>query len=333
MPQGNSGHRLIFIGGSPRSGTTLVQNILDSHPLLLGGPEFLYLQDIVGLRRKLHSSISKGWIDIICTREDVDNYIIGLIKKLFLPLADSNQCEFYSEKTPMNILVFSELLELFPESHFIQVIRDPRAIVSSLQQVKKRAIDKGFKPPYFTANLSASVAYVKKCYDTGFTAEKNNPGKVLTILYENLISDPEKETKTICKFLGIEWNDRMLYPGEKKHLGEAAITVNSDELWYDADKYSKNVESKHLEKWQRNLTLYQKIKTTIAFKDAPELKQCGYDFSLDYLTRNNSILARGHYTYLLLGQTFYRYLSMVVRKIPGIYLVKRGLLAIVRFIG
>ena len=167
----SDGQRLIFIGGSPRSGTTLLQNMLDSHPLILGGPEFLHLQDIVDLRRRLHSSITKGWIDIICTREDVDSYIIELIEKLFLPLADKNQCEFYSEKSPDNILVFSELIDLFPEAHFIQVIRDPRAIVSSMQQVKKRAIDKGVKPPYFTANLSASIAYVKKCFDAGFTAD------------------------------------------------------------------------------------------------------------------------------------------------------------------
>ncbi len=138
MAEISNGRRLIFIGGSPRSGTTLVQNMLDSHPLILGGPEFLHLPNVINLRRTIHSSISREWIDIICTRDDVDRYIISSIKKLFLPLADKYQCEFYSEKTPENILVFSELIELFPEAYFIQVIRDPRGIVSSMQQVKKQ---------------------------------------------------------------------------------------------------------------------------------------------------------------------------------------------------
>jgi hypothetical protein len=233
----------------------------------------------------------------------------------------------------MNILVFPELIELVPNAHFINILRDPRAIVSSMQQVKKRSIQKGFKPPKFTANLQASITYVKKCLSAGFEAYKKNPGKVLMIVYENLISDPEKETKKICKFLGIEWNDRMLYPGEKQHLGEAAITINSDELWYNADSYYKNVESGHLAKWQKNLTLYQKIKTMTAFRDDLELKQYGYNFSLDNLTHDNAILARCYQNYLLLGKSFYRYLSKIVRKTPGIHLVKRGLLAIVKFKG
>jgi hypothetical protein len=329
----DSQRRLIFVGGSPRSGTTLVQNMLDSHPLILGGPEFLHLQHIVDLRRRLHSSITKGWIDIICTREDVDSYLIELIEKLFLHLADKHQCEFYSEKSPENILVFSKLIELFPKAHFIQVIRDPRAIVTSMQQVKKRAVNKGLKPPAFTANIATRLAYVKKCFDAGFTATKNAPGKVLTVAYEHLLMNPEREIKKICKFLGIEWDDLMLYPGDKEHLGQQAITTSSDEIWYDAKAYNRNPDSQNIEKWQSELTLSQKIKTMIAFKDVPELKQYGYNFSLDSLTQTNYILARSYFLYLRLGSAIYRYFSFFVRKIPGISLVKKGLLAIVRFLG
>ena len=332
MAETGNERRLIFIGGSPRSGTTLVQNMLDSHPLILGGPEFLYLPKIIDLRRRLHSAISKGWIDIICTRDDVDGYIISLIKKLFLPLADKNQLEFYSEKTPDNILVFSELIELFPEAHFIQVIRDPRAIVSSMQQVKKRTIDKGLNVPYYCADIFKSMAYIKKCFDAGFTASKNTPNKVLTIVYEHLVTNPEKETKRICKYLGIEWNDLMLYPGDKEHLGQQAITTNSNEIWYDSKAYNRNPDNRNIEKWQSKLTLGQQIRTIMAFKGNRDLIQYGYDFSLDSLTQANYILTRCYYFYLRLSSAIYRFSSFVVRKIPGISLLKKGLLAIVRFL-
>ena len=158
----NDGHRLIFIGGSPRSGTTLLQNMLDSHPLILGGPEFLHLPDIIELRRKLHYSIGREWISLFCTRDDVDRYLISVISKLFLSLSGKYHCEFYSEKTPENILVFSELIELFPEAHFIQVIRDPRAILSSMRQVKKRAIEKGIKQPDFVSKYCKEHCIYKK---------------------------------------------------------------------------------------------------------------------------------------------------------------------------
>ena len=125
----------------------------------------------------------------------------------------------------------------------------------------------------------------------------------------------------------------MLFPGEKKHLGEAAITVNSDELWYDSNNYYSNVESKHVEKWQRNLTLYQKIKTSMAFKDQPELKKYDYDFSLESLTQDNAVMVRVVYAYVLFGDALHTFLYKIVRRIPGIRLLKRGLLAIARFIG
>lgn len=333
MAEVSNGRRLIFVGGSPRSGTTLIQNMLDSHPLILAGPEFLHLPNIIDLRRGLHSSISRGWIDIFCTRDDIDSYIISLINRLFLPLADKYQCEFYSEKTPENILVFSELIELFPEAHFIQVIRDPRGIVSSMQQVKKRAIDKGLKPPSYCANISRSMAYMKTCFDAGFAASKNAQGKMLTVVYEHLLMNPERETKKICSFLEIEWNDLMLYPGDKEHLGEQAITSKSNKIWYDSKTYYRNPDHQNIKKWQSKLSLGQQLKTTMAFRGNRDLIQCGYDFSIDGLTQVNYILSRCYFSYLWLGRAIYRFLSVVIRKIPGISIIRNGLLAVARLLG
>jgi hypothetical protein len=333
MAQLNSGRRLIFIGGSPRSGTTLIQNMLDSHPAILGGPEFLHLKDIIDLRRKLHYSISQGWIDIFCTKDDVDNLIISTINRIFLPFADENQCEFYSEKTPENILVFSELIELFPEAHFIQVIRDPRAIVSSMQQVKKRAINKGLKPPHYCTNITESTAYIKKCFDAGFKASKNSPDKVLTVIFEKLLINPERETKRICSFLGIEWNDLILRPADKEHLGEQPITIKSNEIWYDSKTYNRNPDNRNIAKWHSELALGQQIITTLAFMGYRDLIQAGYDLSVDSITQVNHILSRSYFLCLRLAKVLYRSFSFVVRKIPGISFIRNGFLAVARFLG
>ena len=327
----NDGYRLIFIGGSPRSGTTLVQNMLDSHPLILGGPEFLHLPDIVELRRKLHASIDREWIDIICSREDVDTHIISLINKLLLPLADKHGYEYYSEKTPENILAFLELIELFPEAHFIQVIRDPRAIISSMQQVKKRAIEKGLKPPFFTTNISTGIAYIKRCFDVGFKASKHAPGKVLTVVYEHLLSNPEMETKRLCEYLGIKWSDLMLRPGDKEHLGDRAITVKSNEIWYDSKTYNRNLAVQNMEKWKNELALYQQLRTTMAFAGNRELVQYGYDFSINGLAHGHGVLSRTFIYCLSIGGTLYRSILFVIRKIPGISLIKNSLLTVAGF--
>lgn len=327
----NDNGRLIFIGGSPRSGTTLVQNMLDSHPLVLGGPEFLHLPDLIELRRKLYSSISLEWIDIFCSREDVDNYLVLTIKKLFLPLAEKHKCEFYSEKTPDNILVFSELIDLFPEAHFIQIVRDPRAILSSMQQVKKRAIGKGLKAPSFTVNISTSIAYIKRCFDAGYKAIKHSPAKVLTVVYEQLVADPEMESKKICSHLGIEWDERMLRPGDKKHLGAKAITVNSNEIWYNPQTYNRNVTSRESEKWKSELSLYQQLHASMVFGSQESFVQYGYDYSLSGLTHDRRAALKTFFYCLYFGKTVLKAIFFVIRKIPGFSFIKKRLLRVVHF--
>jgi len=274
------GQRLIFVGGAPRSGTTLVQNILDSHPAICGGPEFLHIRDILALRNKLHGSIDRELIDLFCSPDDVDRYISSLIENLLLPLADKNECKFLSEKTPENALVFPELISLFSEARFIHVVRDPRATISSLLQVQKRPKSKVKKPPKHTVSVHAAIRYTKECLSSGFSGSKIAPERVLIVVYEQLITESERETKRICEFLGLEWSSNMVTPGKFKHLGEKAITVKSRLAWYDIQAYNRDPDTQSLEKWKTLLTPYQKALVATSFKDYTELNQLGYDLSI-----------------------------------------------------
>jgi hypothetical protein len=298
---------------------------MDSHPLIVGGPEFLHLPDLIELRRKLHFSITKGWTDIFLSRQDVDNHFIFFINKLFLSLSEKYHGEYYSEKTPENIFVFSELMALFPEAHLIQVIRDPRAILASMQEVKLRAIAKGLKPPSFTASTSKSIAYIKKCVDAGANACRQAPEKVLNVVFEHLLDNPELETQKICRHVGIEWDEHMLRPGDKKHLGADAITKNSNEIWYDSESYNRNISSYSSNNWKKQLSLYQQLRVTMVFSDNTELRRCGYDFSLASLVHGHRIFT-GIYIYgLYFLLTLFRFTKTTIRKIPMFTFLKNSL--------
>jgi hypothetical protein len=293
----SKGSRFIFVGGAPRSGTTLMQNMLDSHPNILGGPEFIHIPDIVHLRNKLHHSIAIEWIDHFCSYDDVDRYICSLIESFLLPLADKYGNKFLSEKTPGNVLVFSELISLFPDSHFIHVVRDPRAVVASLLQVGMRAKKKGIETAAFTGSLEAAIDYSRKCMMAGFTASKIAPEKVLTVVYERLVLNPESETKNICTFLGVDWSSQMINPGSFRHLGEKAITAKSDEIWYDTTMYNSNPEAHHIDKWKTLLTPTQRVRIAKSFRDCEELVKLGYDFAINGLPKVNYVTGLTYSTF------------------------------------
>lgn len=303
-------NRLIFLGGAPRSGTTLLQNILDMHPDILGGPEFLHLPDIMQLRGKLRDSVARGWIDLICSAEEVDGRIRDLVAGFLLTFADRHGAKFLSEKTPENVLVFPRLVELFPESKFIHIVRDPRATVASLLEVGKKARRKGESPAPFAQDVQSAIRHVHRCLVSGFEASRAAPDKVYTVVYERLIRDPEVEGREICRFLGVAWAPEMLRPGDKKHLGESAITVNSKEIWYDARTYNSNPRADSLEKWRGTLTAYEKLMVARAFLDSEELRHLGYDLTPDDLSPVDK--ARGAATAGMFALR--RYLGGVLRR-------------------
>ena len=280
--------RLIFVGGSPRSGTTLVQNILDSHTDVLGGPEFLHLPDFVRLRNQVHSSIRRDYISIMCSYEDIDTQIRRTVEEILLSFADKHEAKILSEKTPENVLVFSALAEIFPTTKFLNVVRDPRAVVSSLLKVGARAREKDVSSAPYTQSVFAAIDKVRQCVRAGFKAHAAHPERVKTIVYEELIESPASVIEEVCEFLGIEWQPDMVEPGSKSHLGEQAITVKSGEVWYDKSSYNRNPDRQSLNAWKTDLTTAQQILISNAFAAEHDLVALGYDFSI----QNASALER-----------------------------------------
>jgi protein-tyrosine sulfotransferase len=273
-PGGGYGEGLVFVGGCPRSGTTLVQLVLDSHPRVCGGPEFHHVADIVELRRKLRESVASGRISAYCSSADVDREIGLLVEGLLKPYAEERKCEVISEKTPWDVLIFEELLEILPRARFIFCMRDPRAVVASMLQVGQRAKEKGQDSPGFTRRLSSAVDAVKTINEAGFRVA-NESDRVLTVVYERLLEDPEQETMRICDFMGLPWSEEMVRPGEKKHDGGKLL----DGVWYTDGMYHSDLEPSRAHKWREHLSTSQRATVAAAFKDDENLKSLGYELS------------------------------------------------------
>jgi hypothetical protein len=112
------------VGGAPRSGTTLVQNILDSHKDICGLPELLITPNIIELRCLIHRYIKTGLFEDICTYDESDTYVKAFIESFKTPFMNKYDCKYISEKTIHNVLVFDDLIELFTKARFIHVVCD-----------------------------------------------------------------------------------------------------------------------------------------------------------------------------------------------------------------
>ena len=195
----------IFIVGCPRSGTTLVRVILDSHPNICCGPE----TNLFGNIKEFKEKIFLYW-PFLKMYEVEEKALDQKLKEIFLLFPENymriKKKSRWAEKTPKNIFFLDFIDKLFPECQFINIIRDGRDVVSSYKQRWGRIT-------IFSAikewNRSVDLTFE---YRIRFSKER-----YLEIRYDDLVTEPESETKKMMVFLKEEWTPSLLEHHEMKH--------------------------------------------------------------------------------------------------------------------
>jgi Sulfotransferase family len=146
------------------------------------------------------------------------------------------------DKSLDNVHYWRELLELFPEMIFLNVVRDPRAQVSSMN----RAIIHDFD------TLLNARTWVK-AHDQAQSLIAAHPEKVLSIRFEDFVGNQEQVLKKICEFLGIEFLAEML---EIDRSEEAKRISRQSGLWEsncfppipaNVDKFKKSLSQQEVD--------------------------------------------------------------------------------------
>ena len=280
-------------------GHTLLQNMLNSHPEVFGGPELIHIKSIMWLRRQFLITDQNGWTGVFYSSEKADRLFSRMILELLIPLADNHGARLISEKTPVNVLVFRDLLELFPAARCIQVVRDPRAVVASMLRAGQRARGSAMERQAprdaevraFTTDVRQAITYVQRCYRAGFAAIEAVPERCLTVHYEKLVADPAGESRRVCDFLGLSWSETMTRPGEKEHMGEAQMTAGFGSFFYDRNSYRRNPDPMQTDRWRSQLTLAQKALIISRFANFEYRDRLPYDLSPSTLSAPERALA------------------------------------------
>lgn len=208
-----------IIVGCPRSGTTLLAVMLDTHPQIAMPPETAFLPELRTLEGKTGAELRNAFFDLVTTdRWNVSNWndlgidrdayrrrlwelesfsITAGLRVLYGLYADGAGKRLYGEKTPANTQWLALLESFLPEARFIHIIRDPRDVVLSL---RKTSVRRGVKR---TAQIWVDVV-------TSARASAQGVSHYHELRYEDLLLEPQRLLRQVCAFLDLEYVEEML---------------------------------------------------------------------------------------------------------------------------
>ena len=195
--QKESNIRPIFILGMPRSGTTLVEQIIASHEKVHGAGELNNLKNIVTPLLENHFNSNNKTIN----QDDIE-----LIRKQYLDsLIKLNSKEkILTDKMPMNFKFIGYILSAIPEAKIIHVKRDARATCWSNY---KHYFSSGNG---FTFNQKDLAKYFGLYSELMNYWHKLFPDKIYELSYEKLTENQKQETEKLLKYCDLNWDKNCL---------------------------------------------------------------------------------------------------------------------------
>jgi hypothetical protein len=272
----------VFIVGVDRSGTTLLNMMLDSHPDML----ITYEQRTI---IKFYENIAT--YGDLCFEENRIALITDILSdenvKLNFPNVsvsdfDLNECKtfgdiiknlygleltkqgklIWGDKDPIYTQHIEILNEIFPNAKFIHLIRDGRDVALSL-------ITKRWGPTTFT---NAIKYWERTIQMTRRLLRMLDSTQTIELKYEDLVTDPEGNLRNLCVFLKLEYNDKMLNSYSTKALNNATVKNLASDIHRNI---LNKPDTSQLYKWKKKLNV---IDQAIAWEYAgEELDHFGYE--------------------------------------------------------
>jgi hypothetical protein len=209
----------VFVVGMPRSGTSLTEQIIASHPSAKGAGELQFWADAVHEHEAL---IKAGPLDESTRKKLAEGYLRVLEAK-------SGDALRIVDKAPVNSDYLGVIHSVFPNARIIYMQRDPIDTCLSCY------FQKFVLSLNFTMDLSDLADYYREHRRLmAHWRAVLPPGTLLDLPYEELVADQEGWTRKILDFLGLEWDARVL------NFHETKRNVATASFWQVRQKMFKN---------------------------------------------------------------------------------------------
>lgn len=206
-----------FIIAPPRSGTTLLRLIFDSHPAIAAPPETLIFPYLLGALRE--ERVMRAMWNVGFHREVLARSIGDFARDFVEVYARTKQKRFWVEKTTTHVEWLPELHEACPDVKFVLLYRHPFDVVRSMMERNMIEAYDRFAPwrREHSSSFAACCAYVAQQQEAMLAFQTQYRGSAHAIRYEQLVADPERELQDACAFLGVEFAPQMLDFANARH--------------------------------------------------------------------------------------------------------------------
>jgi hypothetical protein len=250
--------RPIFVLGCPRSGTTLLRVMLNTHPRIAIPPESRFVRPVYFRRhafgppgsptaaRRIARTITRprsGAAHLGLTRPALTDDLLrarpstvaDALRHVYAGYAAAQGKPRWGDKRPSYYSFIDELDRLFPDAQFIHLVRDGRACVASLQ-----------RPPFDLSPARAIVTWLDAMHACRRAARRLGPDRFLELRYEDLVTDTESTLRRLCGFLGEPFDEAMLHP-------EDVVASHVPARFQQHGQIAAGVNPASLRAWEREL--------------------------------------------------------------------------------
>ncbi|MEZ5543243.1 MAG: tetratricopeptide repeat protein [Pseudomonadota bacterium] len=223
----------VFIVGMPRSGTTLLEQILASHPDVHGAGE---LEDIYHLSASMQQRLSSALAYPHCMREASQDALDRIATEYLEQLSHyAPGAKRIVDKMPHNFEALGLIDTLFPGARVIHCMRNP---IDTCLSIYFKHFN-SFHP--YASDLKSLGLYYRQYERLMAHWKRTLTIPIMDVQYEEVVANQEEMSRRIIEFIGLDWNERCL------NYHELDRTVNTPSY----DQVRKPIYTGSVERWRR----------------------------------------------------------------------------------
>ena len=266
-----------IIVGCPRSGTTLLSRILTNHRNIIVPDETGFFYYAYGMLKRFRRITNEEVYNQIFQTADLSSLPFehahseaALLNRFVSHYKNKHGKAIFGEKTPRHWYLLDFILERFPQTKVIFMVRNAVSVVNSYRKYRQNWFP-FFSAPTFLSLDTLLPAVVWKMAIKRYKTLKNS-NRILLVRYEDLVRSPVECLTDVCSFLNVVFEPQMLSYYEKTDI--SLLTRRSEKNRLAHANLSKPI---NMERVASREHLSEEEVTRISYLLRKELREFGYE--------------------------------------------------------